>query len=83
MREKTCLYKYEQYGNIRIAWTDDLDGGGSSFGRSFVPVTRHLFGKTGRAFEFCAGRASLGSISSPRVSAIPFASPTSTRRLWH
>lgn len=60
MREKTSLYKYEQYGDIRIAWTDDLDGGGSSFGRSFVPVTRHLFGKTGRAFEFCAGPGFIG-----------------------
>lgn len=54
------MYQYEQYRDIRIAWTDDLDGGGSSFGRSFVPVTRHLFGKTGRVFEFCAGPGFIG-----------------------
>jgi SAM-dependent methyltransferase len=53
-------YKFARYGDIRVAYRANLDGGGRGFGQSFVPVVRDLTGKVGRVYEFCAGPGFIG-----------------------
>ena len=53
-------YRYERYGNLSVAWTPDLDGGGRSFGQQTIALVRTLFGKVDRAYEFCAGPGFIG-----------------------
>lgn len=56
----TAEYSVEVYRDLEVCWRPDLEGGGRSFGQEYLPVVRHLFGKVGRAFEFCAGPGFIG-----------------------
>jgi hypothetical protein len=53
-------YSVEVYKDIEVCWRPELEGGGRSFGQDYLPVVRHLFGKVGRVFEFCAGPGFIG-----------------------
>jgi hypothetical protein len=53
-------YRIERYGDIDVCWESELEGGGLSFGRTFVPVVRDLVGPVDRVFEFCAGPGFIG-----------------------
>jgi len=53
-------YKIEKFNDIRVCYTDDLDGGGRGFGQCFIPLVQELFGKVGRIFEFCGGPGFIG-----------------------
>ncbi|OON79708.1 methyltransferase [Streptomyces tsukubensis] len=49
-----------QYGPVGVSYTEELDGGGNTFGRAYAPfVERHL-GHVGSAFEWCAGPGFIG-----------------------
>lgn len=53
-------YSIDVYNDIEVCWRPELEGGGRSFGQEYLPVVRHLFGKVGRVFEFCAGPGFIG-----------------------
>jgi len=53
-------YKIAKYRDIDVYYSDDLDGGGSSFGQCYIPVVEKMFGKVGRVFEFCGGPGFIG-----------------------
>jgi 16S rRNA G966 N2-methylase RsmD len=53
-------YLIEQYGDISVYWTLELDGGGRSFGQHFVPIVQNMIGKVHRIFDFCAGAGFIG-----------------------
>ena len=53
-------YLIHEYGGLRIAWEEELAGGGRAFARDFVRLVDHLFGTVGRLCEFCAGPGFVG-----------------------
>ena len=53
-------YQIERAGDIGVRWTPELDGGGRIFVPEYLPIVRHLFGRVGRVFEFCAGPGFIG-----------------------
>jgi hypothetical protein len=53
-------YLKESYHDIQVSWLPILDGGGRTFGQTYVPVVREMFGKVGRVYEFCCGPAFIG-----------------------
>lgn len=58
-------YKYVVYDNqksIKVFYTDDLDGGGSTFGQDYVKVLRSKYPnkKFSKIFEWCSGSGFIG-----------------------
>ena len=53
-------YALAELNGLKLAWRPELDGGGRRFGRDFVPMVGHLFGRVTRLFEFCAGPGYIG-----------------------
>jgi SAM-dependent methyltransferase len=53
-------YRTVHYGDIEVCWLMSLEGGGRTFGQSFLPVIEHLFGRVDRVFELCAGAGCIG-----------------------
>ncbi len=53
-------YLKEIYRDIEVSWLSELDGGGRSFGQAYLQVVKEMFGKVGRAYEFCSGPAFIG-----------------------
>lgn len=53
-------YLYQSYGTLSVAWTPELNGGGTHFGQQYVPFFEKRIGRTGRVFEFCAGPGFIG-----------------------
>lgn len=53
-------YRSVRYGNIDVSYMPDLEGGGMGFGQTYGPVVREMFGKVGRAYEWCAGPGFIG-----------------------
>ena len=53
-------YRVVRYGRIGVCYLPHLEGGGMGFGQTYVPVVRELFGRVGRAYEFCAGPGFIG-----------------------
>lgn len=53
-------YKSVVYKNIRVYSHPHLDGGGSTFGQTFIPAVRKLFGKVNRICEFASGPGFIG-----------------------
>jgi hypothetical protein len=53
-------YQYQKYGCLRVAWTEELDGGGRDFGQQYTTFVQKRIGKTERLFEFCAGPGFIG-----------------------
>lgn len=45
---------------LRFYDAPDLEGGGLTFGRDFVPIVRRLFGHVERAYEYCCGPGAIG-----------------------
>lgn len=45
---------------LKVAWRQELEGGGRGFGQDFVPLVEHTFGHVGRVFEMCAGPGYVG-----------------------
>lgn len=56
----TDTYRIVRYGEIDVCWSFALEGGGRTFGQSFLPVIAHLFGRVDRLFELCAGSGCIG-----------------------
>lgn len=54
------IYSHAQYGSITVSYTQELDGGGNTFGRTYVPFVEEHFGKVGNLFEWCAGPGFIG-----------------------
>ncbi len=53
-------YSYITYGEIEVAWTPELDGGGKDTTDEFVDVIAKSVGKVDRLCEFCAGPSFIG-----------------------
>ncbi len=53
-------YLTVKYRDIEVSWLPELDGGGRTFGLDYLPVVKEMFGKVGRAYEFCCGPAFIG-----------------------
>jgi methylase of polypeptide subunit release factors len=53
-------YYTVRYGDIRVSYLPELDGGGMTFGQAFVGLVRERIGKVRHAFEFCAGPGFIG-----------------------
>jgi spermidine synthase len=49
-----------QYGDIRVSYDANLDGGGMTFGQLYVDYLTNRLGKVGHAFEYCAGPGFIG-----------------------
>ncbi|MFC3456279.1 methyltransferase [Amycolatopsis speibonae] len=45
---------------VHVRYADHLDGGGSDFGRAYVPFIASRFGKVPRLLEWCCGPAFIG-----------------------
>ena len=60
MEKTTPNYLTVKYGEIEVSWLPELDGGGRTFGLDYLPVVKEVFGKVGRAYEFCCGPAFIG-----------------------
>ena len=56
----TRPYEFAETNGVRVAWQPELEGGGRTFGRDFVPVVGHLFGRVGRLYEMCCGAGYIG-----------------------
>lgn len=55
-----ATYQTVKYGSIETLYLPQLEGGGTGFGQTYVPIVRELFGKVGRVHEFCAGPGFIG-----------------------
>jgi methylase of polypeptide subunit release factors len=53
-------YEWANYRDVRVAFTKDLDGGGTSFGQALIPFVANNVGKVGRVFEWCSGPGFIG-----------------------
>ncbi|WP_330328290.1 methyltransferase [Streptomyces sp. NBC_00536] len=53
-------YSQAQYGSIAVSYTAELDGGGNTFGRAYVPFVEEHFGRVENLFEWCAGPGFIG-----------------------
>jgi 16S rRNA G966 N2-methylase RsmD len=45
---------------LKLAWRQELEGGGRGFGQDFIPVVAQTFGRVRRLFELCAGPGYVG-----------------------
>lgn len=52
--------KTVRYGEIKVYYFPELDGGGRSFGQDFIPVVKNLFGKVNNLCEFGCGPGFIG-----------------------
>lgn len=53
-------YRYHSYGDIRVAWNGDLNGGGFGFGQQYLAAVPKLTGSVDRVHEVCAGPGFIG-----------------------
>lgn len=53
-------YYTVRYGDLRVSYLPELDGGGMTFGQAFVGLVRERIGKVAHAFELCAGPGFIG-----------------------
>ena len=54
-------WQCETYGDIRVHWKDDLQGGGHTFGQRYVNyATRRKMPRQRRIFEWCSGPGFIG-----------------------
>lgn len=60
MRGMPGDHSVTQYHGLKLAWRQELSGGGRGFGQDFIPVVEHLFGRVNRLYEFCAGPGYIG-----------------------
>ena len=60
LSQVTGPYQFVEANGVRIAWQPELEGGGRTFGRDFVPVVGHPFGRVGRLCEMCCGAGYIG-----------------------
>ena len=51
---------FVQCGDIKVFYKPELDGGGRTFGKDYVPFLNERVGKTGRVYEWCAGPGFIG-----------------------
>ncbi len=49
-----------RYGDLRVSYLPELDGGGRTFGQAFIGLVRERIGKVGHVFEFGAGPGFIG-----------------------
>jgi methylase of polypeptide subunit release factors len=54
------LYDVVSYGQIKVSYRDELDGGGGGFGQAYLPFLQANVGTVDRAFEWCCGPAFIG-----------------------
>jgi hypothetical protein len=47
-------------GKLAVSYLPELDGGGATFGRQFLPLIEHLVRPVPVAFEWCSGPAFIG-----------------------
>ncbi len=61
LRQTSDKVKIRQSMGIKISYTDELAGGGHEFGDDYlVDFVKKNIGKTGKAYEWCAGPAFIG-----------------------
>lgn len=61
LRQTSDKVKIRERGGVKISYTDELAGGGHEFGDDYlVDFVEKNIGKTGRAYEWCAGPAFIG-----------------------
>jgi len=53
-------YNIVTYGSLDVFYTDDIDGGGRTFGQDYVSHIAENIGPVDRLFEWCAGPAFIG-----------------------
>ncbi|MFF1697657.1 methyltransferase [Streptomyces sp. NPDC058257] len=53
-------YLKAPYGSVLVSYTQDLDGGGNTFGRTYEAFVRQHFGSVESVFEWCAGPGFIG-----------------------
>lgn len=53
-------FKIVQYGNIKVYYLPNLNGGGTEFGQDFIPEVKEKFGKVNNLCEFASGPGFIG-----------------------
>jgi len=53
-------YEIAEFGDIRVFFVPELDGGGSGYGQDYISFLQQNFGPQHRVFEWCAGPGFIG-----------------------
>ncbi len=60
MKPLESPYEIAEFGDIRVFFAPELDGGGSGYGQDYISFLQQNLGPQNCVFEWCAGPGFIG-----------------------